>query len=138
MLCDEALIFLQCCIETKGEIVTHPSSFIGPLALLAVAVSACGPSELYLDPNAALEDRVNDLASRMTLEEKVSQMLYDASAVERLGVPEYNMAGKTYRYFGGEPLFPFGHGLSYSTFTYSNLELPSQVNDHNGGCHWKI
>ncbi|QUD90747.1 glycoside hydrolase family 3 C-terminal domain-containing protein [Phenylobacterium montanum] len=32
---------------------------------------------------------------------------------------DYRMAGRTYRYFNGTPLFPFGYGLSYSRFSYS-------------------
>lgn len=32
---------------------------------------------------------------------------------------DYKMAGRTYRYFKGEPLFKFGHGLSYTTFEFS-------------------
>ena len=33
----------------------------------------------------------------------------------------YDMKGRTYRFFTGEPLYAFGHGLSYTTFTYANL-----------------
>jgi beta-glucosidase len=36
------------------------------------------------------------------------------------------MAGRTYRYFRGKPLYGFGYGLSYSRFGYSNLRLPIQ------------
>jgi beta-glucosidase len=42
---------------------------------------------------------------------------------------DYNMRGRTYRYFEGEPLFPFGHGLSYTRFEYSNPQVDrSSVN----------
>jgi beta-glucosidase len=36
----------------------------------------------------------------------------------------YDMKGKTYRYFTREPLYPFGYGLSYTSFTYNNLSMP--------------
>ena len=36
---------------------------------------------------------------------------------------DYAMNNRTYRYFTGEPLYPFGFGLSYSKFEYSNLKL---------------
>lgn len=39
---------------------------------------------------------------------------------------EYNMRagqGRTYRFFTGDPLYPFGHGLSYSSFAYSDLQI---------------
>jgi beta-glucosidase len=37
------------------------------------------------------------------------------------------MDGRTYRFFKGEPLFPFGHGLSYTRFEYSALTVPARV-----------
>jgi beta-glucosidase len=39
---------------------------------------------------------------------------------------DYNMKGRTYRYFDGEPLYQFGYGLSYTTFRYDNLVLEKQ------------
>ncbi len=44
----------------------------------------------YKNPNLPVEERVNDLISRMTLKEKVSQMVYNAPAIKRLGIPAYN------------------------------------------------
>jgi beta-glucosidase len=38
------------------------------------------------------------------------------------------MNNRTYRYFKGEALYPFGYGLSYSTFNYDQLAIPAGIN----------
>lgn len=40
-------------------------------------------------------------------------------------ITNYTMKGRTYRYYTEQPLYPFGFGLSYSTFSYSDLRLSS-------------
>jgi beta-glucosidase len=58
------------------------------LALISRAQTQSIPP--YKNPNLPVEARVDDLVSRMTLEEKVSQMMNAAPAIERLGIPAYD------------------------------------------------
>ena len=63
--------------------------------LIIVLLASCSKQEEknsfpFLNPSLSVEERVNDLVGRMTLEEKISQMSNGAPAIERLGVPEYN------------------------------------------------
>lgn len=44
----------------------------------------------YLDESLSFEERVKDLVSRMTLEEKTTQMLFNSPAIPHLGIPSYN------------------------------------------------
>ena len=48
---------------------------------------------------------------------------------------EYKMENRTYRFFKGEPLFPFGYGLSYTTFELTNHQLTM---NHEGGYTVKV
>jgi beta-glucosidase len=71
-----------------------------PYLLIVLFFSGCvskpgGPGGSRYDfpwynPEIPFEERVQLLINEMTLEEKISQLTYDAAAIERLGVPEYN------------------------------------------------
>ena len=41
---------------------------------------------------------------------------------------DYSMKGRTYRYFEGKPLYPFGHGLSYTTFKFGKAQIAKTAN----------
>ena len=64
------------------------------LIIAAAVISACSPkqstaTELYLDENASIEQRVDDLLSKLTVEEKISLMRSLAPSVDRLGIEKY-------------------------------------------------
>jgi len=48
---------------------------------------------------------------------------------------DYHMQGRTYRYFKGDPLYPFGFGLSYTKFAYDNLKLTATRVNAGEGLH---
>ena len=60
------------------------------LCALCWKVGVCQNATSYMDASLPVEKRVDDLVSRMTLEEKVGQMMNGADAIPRLGVPKYD------------------------------------------------
>src|SRR5262245_23276573 len=82
----------------------------------------------YKDPSLSIEKRVDDLVSRMTLEEKVSQMMNSAAAIERLGIPPYdwwNEALHGVARAGYATVFPQAIGLAATWDT----KLMQQIGD---------
>jgi len=88
-----ALAFLFLCINIQSQNYTYP----------------------FKDPSVATEDRVEDLISKLSLEEKASLMLYNSMAIERLGIQEYNWWSEALHGVGraGEAtVFPQAIGLA--------------------------
>ena len=54
-------------------------------------------------------------------------MTFYASDADLPDFGDYDMPGHTYRYFQGKPLFPFGHGLSFSKFKYRRAKVKNDV-----------
>jgi len=60
------------------------------LCAICLTSSTQQSTEPYKDPKLPIEQRVNDLISRLTVEEKASQLVHVADPIPRLGVPAYN------------------------------------------------
>ncbi len=83
----------------------------------------------YLDESLSFRERAEDLVSRMTLEEKVGQMLYTAPAIPRLGIPFYNWWNEALHGVaraGVATMFPQAIGLAAS-FDEDFLEQVADV-----------
>lgn len=69
----------------------------------------------FQNPKLDVEERVKDLVSRMTLDEKISQMMYQSPAIERLGIPSYNWWNECLHGVaraGQATVFPQGIGMA--------------------------
>ena len=97
-------------ILTSGSAVAINSAAAGATAVLSAWYGGEEAGSAIADTLAG----VNNPAGRLPV-----------TFYKSLGqVPEftdYSMKNRTYRYFKGEPLYPFGYGLSYSAFAYSGL-----------------
>jgi len=66
-------------------------TIISAIAVTLFAFTASAQQQMpFRDPSLSIDERVNDLLSRLTLEEKAGMMNYESAAVERLGIPAYN------------------------------------------------
>ena len=75
-----ALTGSMCALAVAGASTTHR----------AAAAESAAPGPIYLDTSYSFQERAADLVSRMTLQEKASQMVSSQSpAISRLGVPAY-------------------------------------------------
>jgi len=83
---------------------------------------------LYLDHTQPLEARIGDLISRMTIDEKISQVINDAEGIERLDIPKYNWWNEALHgvgFSGIATVFPQAIGLAASF----NINLMAKVAD---------
>jgi beta-glucosidase len=85
----------------------------------------------YLTPSLPLDQRVDDLISRMTMEEKVSQMMNAAPAIPRLGIAEYdwwNEALHGVAFSGVSTVFPQAIGLGA---TFDQMKAAPSITRHS-------
>ncbi|MFS4483903.1 glycoside hydrolase family 3 C-terminal domain-containing protein [Hyunsoonleella sp. 2307UL5-6] len=94
----------------------------------------------FQNPDLSVQDRVTNLIGEMTLKEKVSQMRYDAPAVERLGIPEYNWWNECLHGVaraGEATVFPQGIGMGATWDTSLIFKMGTAVSDEARAKHHK-
>jgi len=87
---------------------------------------------LYQDPKAPLKARIDDLVSRMTLGEKVSQLMNDSPAIERLNIPAYNWWNESLHGVaraGRATVFPQAIGLAATWDTDMMFRVATAISD---------
>ena len=108
------------------------------LALFATSLGFAQQTPLYKDPAVPLNKRVDDLVSRMTLEEKISQLMNDSVAIDRLGVPAYNWWNECLHGVaraGRATVFPEAIGLAATWDTDLIFRVATAISDEARAKH---
>jgi len=106
--------------------------------LLSLGLQSQNYSYPFLDPSIAINDRVEDLLLKLSLEEKASLMLYNSPAIERLGIPEYNWWNECLHGVGraGEAtVFPQAIGLAATFDPHLIKEVANAISDEARAKH---
>ena len=118
-------------------------------AIILVIVTSCktnekelaSPTFKFKNPSLSVQERVKDLISQMTLQEKVSQMRYDAPGIERLGLPRYNWWNECLHGVaraGEATVFPQGIGMGATWNPPLVFEMGTAVSDEARAKHHKF
>ncbi|MEJ2113428.1 MAG: glycoside hydrolase family 3 N-terminal domain-containing protein, partial [Flavobacteriaceae bacterium] len=92
----------------------------------------------FYDTSLSMEDRVNDLISRLTLEEKANQMMHNTDAIDRLGIPPYswwNEALHGVARSGVATIFPQAIGLGATFDSDLAFRVSSAISDEARAMH---
>ena len=105
-----------------------------PVILVSVSGSALALPEELADgviqcfyPGAEGGTALGNVLSGKTNPSGRLPVTFYRSAKDLPPFEDYAMQGRTYRFFSGEVLHPFGFGLSYTSFEYSNLSIPESI-----------
>lgn len=90
-------------------------------------------TSIFRDPRKTVEERAADIVSRLTLEEKIQQMMNAAPAIERLGIPAYNWWNECLHGVARSPYrvtsYPQAIGMAATWDTASLLTMAQQASD---------
>ncbi|UII27371.1 glycoside hydrolase family 3 C-terminal domain-containing protein [Fulvivirga maritima] len=109
-----------------------PTIIILALFLSTISYIAIGQTPIYKDPNQPIEARAKDLVSKMTLEEKVLQMMHTAPAIPRLDLPAYNWWNEALHGVGrsgSATVFPQAIGLGATFDSDLALRVSTVISD---------
>src|SRR4051812_23988895 len=122
----------------------HLTPLVPALLCLSLACARSVPPEaaaprapaastaLYTDESAPFEQRAHDLVTRLTVEEKIGQMMHDAPAIDRLGIPAYNWCSEALHGVaraGLATVFPQAIGLAATWDEALMLQVATAISD---------